>query len=130
MNKKNAIAVAVSTSGACVTVSTMVLDRSFYSRPVAQEEVTLLLASFGDSMPENCTRVGILHAKGRRFTDEGGIYEKLRSEAGTIGANTVFVQNMEDASGAQVIAETLGGRSADRASDALALFCDSTAQGH
>lgn len=70
--------------------------------------MTLLLGSFGDSIPENCTRVGILHAKGTRFTDEGGIYAKLRSEAGNLGANTVFVQNMEDASGAQVIAETLG----------------------
>ena len=125
MNKKNTLLVFALAASACVSVSTTVLDQSFYTRPVAPQAVTLLLGSFGD----NCTRVGILHAKGTRFTDEGGIYAKLRSEAGNLGANTVFVQNMEDASGAQVIAETLGGRSADRASDALALFCESTLQG-
>ena len=129
MNKKNMLLVFVLAASACVSVSTTVLDQSFYTRPVAPQAVTLLLGSFGDSIPENCTRVGILHAKGTRFTDEGGIYAKLRSETGNLGANTVFVQNMEDASGAQVIAETLGGRSADRASDALALFCESTLQG-
>jgi len=109
MNKKNTLLVFALAASACVSVSTTVLDQSFYTRPVAPQAVTLLLGSFGDSIPENCTRVGILHAKGTRFTDEGGIYAKLRSEAGNLGANTVFVQNMEDSSGAQVIAETLGG---------------------
>ena len=129
MNEKNTLLVFVLAASACVSVSTTVLDQSFYARPVAPQGVKSLLGSFGDSIPESCTRVGILHAKGTRFTDEGGIYAKLRSEAGNLGANTVFVRNMEDASGAQVIAETLGGRSADRASDALALFCESTLQG-
>jgi hypothetical protein len=108
----------------CVTVSKSVLDPSFQSAPVPKEEVDVLLASFGDEIPGDCTRVAILHASGPEdWTEEGDMIEKLRDEAGKLGANTVFVQNMVDPGTGERIVSALLDEEPDRDSDALALYC-------
>lgn len=109
---------------ACVSVSKTVLTEEFMSAPVPANRVNVLMASMGDSIPEDCTRVAILHASGDQdMTDEGDFLEKLREETGKLGGNTVYVRSMEDAGTAERIVGAVFDVPADRDSDALALFC-------
>ena len=109
------------TFAACVTVSKSVLiDRSTY--PVPQERVQVLLE--GDSIPSTCERVALLHASGDEdLTDEGDIWNKLRSEAGKLGANVVALRGIEDPGTGERIASAIFGTSSDRDADAVALWC-------
>ncbi|MEQ9570223.1 MAG: hypothetical protein RLN75_08555 [Longimicrobiales bacterium] len=106
---------------ACVTVSKSVLmDRS--AHPVPREQVYVYLA--GDSIPESCERVAILHASGSQdHTNESQMIDKLREEAGKLGANAVHLQTMEDAGTGERVVSALFGTPSDRDSDALALWC-------
>lgn len=108
----------------CVQVSKNVLDHSFSAAPVPREGVNVLLASVGDEMPKECTRVAILHGSGAvDWTDEGDMIDKLREEAGKVGANTVFIHNMVDPGTGERIVSAIFETEADRDSDAIALFC-------
>ncbi len=109
---------------ACVSVSKTVLDEGFRDAPVPASRVDVLMASMGDTIPQDCTRVAILHASGDQdMTDEGDFLEKLREEAGKLGANTVYVRSMEDAGTAERIVGAVFDVPADRDSEALALHC-------
>lgn len=114
-------AMTLALASGCVSVSKSVLqDRS--ASPVPQAQVSVFLAD--DEIPEDCERVAILHASGDdSFTDEGDVYNKLREEAGKLGANAVHVQTMEDPGTGERFASALFGTSSDRDSDAVALFC-------
>jgi hypothetical protein len=113
--------------GACVTVSKTVLTEEFRSAPVPPGQVDVLMASMGDTIPSTCVRVAILHASGDEdVTDEGDMLDKLREEAGKLGANTVFVQSMEDPGTGERIASGIFGTTADRDSESLALHCPSS----
>lgn len=115
---------AVLILASCVSVSRSVLTEEFATMPVPRAEVDVLMASVGDSLPNSCTRVAILHASGNQeFSDEGDVLEKLRDEAGKLGANTVFVQGMEDAGTGERFAGALFGTGVDRDSDAIAFRC-------
>jgi hypothetical protein len=105
----------------CVTVSKSVLmDRSAY--PVPQQQVQVLLE--GDSIPSTCERVALMHASGDEdLTDEGDIWNKLRSEAGKLGANVVAIKEIEDPGTGERIAAAIFDISADRDADAIALWC-------
>jgi hypothetical protein len=112
---------------ACVTVSKTVLTEEYSEVPVPPGQVDVLMALMGDTIPAGCDRVAILHASGDvDVTDEGDFLDKLRNEAGKLGANTVFVQTMEDPGAAERIASGVFGTTSDRDSDALALFCPAT----
>jgi len=119
MSKRVAVLCVVLTG--CVTVSKSVLmDRSAY--PVPQEQVQVFLE--GDIIPSSCERVALLHASGDEdFTDEGDIWDKLRSEAGKLGANAVSLMRIEDPGTGERIAAALLDTSADRDADAVALWC-------
>jgi len=109
---------------ACVHVSKSVLSESYMGSPLPPGEVTVWLASMNDSIPSNCERVAILHASGAQdYTNEGQIFDKLREEAGKLGANAVYVQNMEDAGTGERVVDAIFGTGSDRDSDALALHC-------
>lgn len=109
---------------ACVSVSKTVLTEDFVSAPVPPGQVNVLMALMGDTIPSDCTRVAIMHASGDQdATDEGDFLDKLREEAGKLGANTVFVQTMEDAGAAERIVGGILGTPSDRDSDSLALHC-------
>lgn len=105
----------------CVQVSkTVLMDRSF--APVPKAEVYVLLAE--DRVPESCERVAILHASGDQdLTDEGEMLDKLRDEAGKLGANAVHVRSMEDAGTGERIVAAFLDTSVDRDSESLALWC-------
>jgi hypothetical protein len=111
-------------AASCVTVSKTVLTEEYLNAPVPPGDVNVLMALMGDTIPTECARVAILHASGDEdLTDEGDFLERLREEAGELGANTVFVQTMEDpGTGERIVGHVLGTTS-DRDSDALALHC-------
>jgi len=105
----------------CVTVSkSVLLDRS--STPVPRGDVYVFLAF--DTIPASCERVALLHASGDEdFTDEGEMIDKLREEAGKLGANALHLRTMEDPGTGERIASAVFGTNADRDSDAIALWC-------
>ena len=105
----------------CVTVSkTVLIDRS--GTPVPREGVYVFLED--DSIPTTCERVALLHASGDEdFTDEGDMWNKLREEAGKLGANAVQIHDIEDPGAAERIASGLFGTQSDRDADAIALWC-------
>lgn len=124
MKSTAAIASLVLLASACVSVSKTVLTEEFMRTPVPPGRVNVLMASMGDTIPSECTRVAIMHASGDQdATDEGDFLNKLREEAGKLGANTVFVNTMEDAGTAERILGGLVGTPSDRDSDSLALHC-------
>jgi len=105
----------------CVTVSKSVLmDRSH--SPVARDDVYVFIT--GDTIPESCQRVALLHASGAEdLTDEGDMIDKLREEAGKLGANALHLRTMEDPDTGERVVAAVFGTSADRDSDAIALWC-------
>ena len=100
------------TAASCVTVSKSVLmDRSGF--PVPEQQVQVLLE--GDSIPATCERVALLHASGDEdFTDEGDIWNKLRSETGKLGGNVVWIRGIEDPGTGERIASAVFGTTSDR----------------
>jgi len=105
----------------CVQVSkTVLMDRS--NAPVPKGDVYVFLAN--DIVPETCERVAILHASGDQdLTDEGGMLDKLRDEAGKLGANAIHVLSMEDAGTGERIVAAFLDTTADRDSESIALWC-------
>lgn len=117
---RNTVVLVVALAG-CVTVSKSVLmDRS--SQPVPRQEVQVLLET--DSVPSTCQRVALLHASGPEdLTDEGDMWNKLREEAGKLGANVVHIRSMEDPGTGERVASAIFGTESDRDADAIALWC-------
>jgi len=108
--------------GGCVTVnSTVLMDRS--AMPVAPMDVYIYLS--GDVVPESCERVAILHAEGsQESTNPSQMLDKMREEAGKLGANAVHVRAMQDAGTSERIASwILDDVEAQRTGEALALWC-------
>lgn len=116
-----ALSLSLVLATACVSVSKSVLnDRSAY--PVAQPDVYVFLP--GDEIPESCERVALLHASGPQdWTNESQMLDKLREEAGKLGANAIQIQTMEDAGTGERVVAALFGTGSDRDSDAIALWC-------
>lgn len=111
---------------ACVTVNKSILDRSFMAQPVPADEVHVYLP--GDEVPEH-TRVAILNAKGDvDTTDEAEMIDKLREEAGKLGANAIIMGEIEDPGTGARVAKAFLGTSADRRTQALAVYVPSLAR--
>ena len=77
-----------------------------------------------DEIDESCERVALLHASGNEdSTDESEMLNKLREEAGKLGANLVHLQSMEDPGTGERVLGALFGTSVDRDSEAIAYYC-------
>lgn len=121
--KRAILPVVLIATTACVTVNKTILNDRSHS-PVPAGQVTIYLAD--DVVPDGCERVAILNASGDQdLTDQSDIYNKLREEAGKLGANAIHVRKMEDAGTGEEIASALLGTTSDRDSEALALYCPS-----
>lgn len=105
----------------CVTVGTSVLmDRS--ATPVPQQDVYVFFPD--DSIAPSCERVAILNAQGSTdYTNESQMIDKMREEAGKLGANAILLQGIEDPSGAERFAGALFGTGSDRDGQSIALWC-------
>ena len=114
-------------AAACVSVGKTVLDTSFQVNPIAEEDVFVYIA--GDSVPEH-TRVAMLDAKGNTdLTDQGDLLNKLRQEAGKLGANAIIWGDTEDAGTGARVARALLGTSANRTTTAIAIYVPSLGRG-
>ncbi|MFH1765977.1 MAG: hypothetical protein ABIF09_17455 [Gemmatimonadota bacterium] len=112
---------------ACVSVNKSILERSFMSAPVPKEAVHVYLA--GDEVPEH-TRIAILNAKGDvDLTDEGQMIDKLREEAGKLGANAIVMGELADPGTGAKVAQAILGTSANRKTQAIAIFVPSLRKG-
>ena len=111
---------AVLLLSACVTVSKSVLDRSFMGARVPMEDVHVYLP--GDELPEH-TRVAILNAEGDEdMTDAGQMIDELRKEAGKLGANAIVLGEIQDPGTGEKVASAILGTSANRKTQAIAIF--------
>ena len=107
----------------CVTVNKSVLESSFMANPIPKEGVQVYLP--GDEVPEH-TRIAILNGKGDGdLTDEGQMIDKLREEAGKLGANAIILGETEEPGTGAEIAQAFLGTSANRKTSAIAVFVPS-----
>lgn len=92
---KKIVVAALVLSTACIGVKRAVLvDRS--DHPVPLEEVTVFLPE--DEIPEGCERIAVLAAAGDySHADFGDLLERLREEAGELGANAIHIRIMSEA---------------------------------
>jgi hypothetical protein len=106
---------------ACVTVNkTILMDRSF--APVPKNDVYVFLPE--DEVPPDCQRVALLSASGEEdLTDESDMIDKMREEAGKLGANAILLRWIEDPGTGERIAAALFDTNADRDGSAVALWC-------
>ncbi|MCJ7628347.1 MAG: hypothetical protein MUO50_08165 [Longimicrobiales bacterium] len=112
---------------ACVSVNKSILERSYMSAPVPKEAVHVYLA--GDEVPEH-TRIAILNAQGDvDLTDEGQMIDKLREEAGKLGANAIVMGELSDPGTGAKVAQAILGTSANRKTQAIAIFVPSLRKG-
>ena len=94
--------------GGCVSVNKSVLDHSFSQRVVPTQDVQVYFAD--DEIPEY-TRVAILNASGDSgFTNQGQMIDKLREEAGKLGANAIILDEVrEPSTGERAVNALFGG---------------------
>ena len=112
---------------ACVTVNKTVLDQSFVAAPVPKEDVHIYLP--GDEVPEH-TRIAILHAEGDvDLTDESDMIDKLREEAGKLGANAIIMGELKDPGTGAMVANAILGTDAERKGQAIAIFVPALKRG-
>jgi Asp/Glu/hydantoin racemase len=107
----------------CVTVNKSVLSRARVGQPVLKEDVQVYFAD--DSVPTH-ERIAILNAEGdETFADESKLIDKMREEAGKLGANAIILGEIKDPSTAAKVASVIVGTSAMRKGQALAIFVPS-----
>lgn len=112
---------ALSVATGCVSVSKSMLDSSYLDDPYFEDEVGVFLQ--GDVPPEECSRVALLHASGTNNASDGQIVDKLREEAGQLGANAIHIQSAEDAGGVERALAAAFDTPSDKDWQALALYC-------
>ncbi len=78
-----------------------------------------------DELPsEDCERLAILSGSGHSdWTNVAAMLEKLREEAGKLGANVVRLRAVDEANWGERISGALSGAGSQRRSSAVALHC-------
>ena len=108
---------------ACVSVNKSILAPNPTGRTFQMEEVYVYLGQ--DTVPEH-TRLAILNAHGDTdVTDESDLIDKLREEAGKLGANAIILDEIEEpGTGARIAAAILDVET-ERQTQALAIYVPS-----
>lgn len=124
MRMKNvSVMAAILIVAACVSVNKSVLSTSRVSYPVPKEQVQVYFA--GDTVPEH-DRIAILNGSGDdTMTNQAQLIDKLREEAGKLGANAIILQDVKEASTGAKVAQAILGTSAKRKGEALAIYVPS-----
>ena len=117
------IVAAVMLVAACVSVNKSVLSRSRVSQPVPRDDVQVYFK--GDSVPAH-ERIAILSASGDdNMTNQSQLIDKMREEAGKLGANAIILNEVEEASTGAKVAQAILGTSANRKGEAIAIYVPS-----
>ena len=110
-------------AAACVSVNRSILAPSPTGRTFPLEAVTVYFES--DSIPQH-TRLAILNARGDAdMTDEAAMIDKLREEAGKLGANAIILGDLEEPGTGARIAGAVFGTSTNRETQAIAIYAPS-----
>jgi len=124
---RTAVLVLLLGMASCVRVNKSVLAPNPTGRTFDLEDVYVYFED--DDIPEH-TRLAILNARGDAdATDEGDMIDKLREEAGKLGANAIVLGELEEPGTGARIAEALLGTTADRETQAIAIYVPSTDPG-
>lgn len=118
------LVLVVMAQAGCVSVNKSVLDHSFGDRTVPAQQVQVYFAD--DDIPEH-TRVAILNASGDSgFTDEGQMIDRLREEAGKLGANAIVLDELREPGTGERVANALfsGVATGQRRAAAIAIYLD------
>lgn len=109
----------------CVTVNkTVLMDRS--SNPVPASDVYVFLPE--DEIPADCERVALFDAEGEQdLTSQADMLDKMREEAGKLGANAIQIQEVRDAGTGERIVGAVFDTPVERRGNAIALWCPSRA---
>lgn len=101
-------AVCVAGAHGCVSVNKSILDASFQDRPVPRQEVRVFFAD--DEIPPH-VRIALLNASGdSEFTNQSQMIDKLREEAGKLGANAIILDAVrEPTAGERAVNAFFGG---------------------
>ncbi len=121
-----ALAVAALVATSCVSVNKSVLRPGL--PPVPEWAVQVFFET--DSIPEH-TRVAILHASGSSgFTDEAEMIDRLREEAGKLGANAIILSGIKEPGAGEKFVNYLasGWVDGERRGGALAIWVPSLAK--
>ena len=107
----------------CVSVNKSVLAPNPTGRTFEMADVYVYLGQ--DTVPEH-TRLAILHASGNPdVTNESDLIDKLREEAGKLGANAIILDEIEEpGTGARIAAAILDFET-ERQTQALAIYVPS-----
>jgi hypothetical protein len=107
----------------CVSVNKTVLNRQYMTQPVAKEDVHVFFST--DTLPPH-ERIAILNAKGdEAMTDEADMIDKMRKEAGKLGANAIVLNEVREPSTGAKVASAVLGTTANRKGTALAIYAPS-----
>lgn len=90
-------------------VDSSVLSSEYQGKPIAAEDVNVFLAS--DIIPSECKRVALLRA-----VPTVTVVNRLRAEAGRLGANAVDLRDFRTTAGTRA-------KEADGGWDAIAFYC-------
>lgn len=110
----------LATVAGCVSVNKSILAPNPTGRTFRVEQVYVYLPE--DSLPEH-TRLAILNAKGdAESTDEAEMIDELREEAGKLGANAIVLGELEEPGTGALIARAFFGTTANRETQAIAIY--------
>ena len=105
----------------CITVSKSVLNDSYAYRPIDRDEVYVFFAY--DEICEH-DRLAILAAEGdEELTSEGAMIDKLREEAGKLGANAIILNAVTEPGDGERVVAAFTHESAERRGQAVAIRC-------
>lgn len=101
----------------CVTVHSTLLPGAERAGVPLEPRLVDILISPPDTLPSDCQRIALLTAEGdASFTNRQEMIDKMREEAGRLGANTLFLSSIDEPGGLET--------APNRNSEALALFCE------
>lgn len=121
MRKLLSVTVLAALSSGCITVSKSVMNDSYTYRPLNRDAVYVFLP--GDEVCAH-DRIAILAAEGdEEWTSEGAMIDKLREEAGKLGANAIILNDVTEPGGGERIVAAITHDSAERRGRAIAIHC-------
>ena len=110
-------------AAACVSVNKSILAPNPTGRTFTEDQVYVYFED--DSIPEH-TRLAILNAEGDAdATDESDMIDKLREEAGKLGANAIILGELREPGTGARIAGAVFGIETSRETQAIAIYVPS-----
>ena len=107
-------------ASACVAVNTTQLGAKTDRAPVPPDQVVIYRTA--DQVPGKYEEIALLNAAGDSFwTNEAKMHNRMKQEAGKLGANGVILDSMSEPSAGAKVAGAIFGVGAERKGRAIAI---------